>query len=102
MREDNNQTMIPYVAYESALARNERTIKRLIISLVSCILLVVICNCAWLYAWCQFEYVDEETTTTTVQQDGEGQNVYGDNNNVNEPNNNNSKKETQTDAKKER
>ena len=79
------QPMIPYIAYESALARNERTAKRLIVSLIICILLLMISNLAWLYAWCQFEYVAEDTTTTTtVTQDGEGQNVYGDNNRVND------------------
>lgn len=73
---------IPYIAYESALARNERTIKRLIISLVLSIVLMFASNAVWLWAFSQYEYVDE--TTTTVQQDGKGQNVYGDNNNLND------------------
>ena len=78
------QPMIPYIALESALARNERTAKRLIVSLIICILLLVISNLAWLYALSSFEYVDEATTTTTVTQDGKGQNVCGDNNRVND------------------
>lgn len=73
---------IPYIAYESALARNERTIKRLIISLVLSIVLMFASNAVWLWAFSQYEYVDE-TTTTTVKQDGKGQNVYGDNNKLN-------------------
>lgn len=95
----SEQPVIPYIAYESALARNERTAKRLIVSLVLCILLLVISNVAWLYALSNFEYVDE--TTTTVTQDGKGQNVYGDNNKVNDGSKDSSRK-TQADEKKER
>lgn len=93
------QPMIPYIAYESALARNERTAKRLIVSLIICILLLVISNLAWLYVLSEFEYVDE--TTTTVTQDGKGQNVYGDNNRVNDGAENSSSK-TKANEKKER
>lgn len=97
----NEQPTIPYIAYESEMARHERTVKRLIVSLVLTILLLVISNVCWLYAWCQFEYVDETTTTTTVTQDGKGQNVYGDGNNLNDGSENSSKAQTQTDAEKE-
>lgn len=93
---------IPYIAFESELARNERTIRRLIISLVLSVVLIFASNAVWLYAFSQYEYVSEETTTTTVKQDGKGQNVYGDNNKLNEPNNNNSKAKTQKNEKKER
>ena len=95
------QPMIPYIAYEGALARNERTAKRLIVSLIICILLLVISNLAWLYTLSQFEYVDEATTTTTVTQDGKGQNVYGDNNKVNDGAEDSSSK-TQKNAEEKR
>lgn len=97
----NEQPTIPYIAYESEMARHERTVKRLIWSLVLAVLLVVISNACWLYAWCQFEYVDETTTTTTVTQDGEGQNVYGDGNNVNDGAKDSSKTQTKKDTEKE-
>lgn len=97
----SEQPVIPYIAYESALARNERTAKRLIVSLVLCILLLVISNVAWLYALSNFEYVAEDTTTT-VTQDGKGQNVYGDNNRVNDGADNSSSEKTQKNAKEER
>lgn len=73
---------IPYIAYESALARHERTVKRMIVSMVILVLLLVISNACWLYVLSGYEFVDE-TTTTTVTQDGKGQNVYGNGNNVN-------------------
>ena len=95
------QPMIPYIAYESALARNERTAKRLIVSLIICILLLMISNLAWLYALSNFEYVAEDPTTT-VPQAGKGQNVYGDNNRVNDGAENSSSDKTQKNAEEKR
>lgn len=54
--------MIPYIVYESALARSEQNIKRLLTALVICIIIVFASNAVWLYAWMQFEYVGEEVT----------------------------------------
>lgn len=58
---------IPYVVYEAMQAKNERTTKRLIMALMISIILLFACNAVWLYAWMQFEYVNEEVTV-----DGEG------------------------------
>ena len=100
---NNEQQQIPFIAYESVLARHERIVKRLIGSLVLTVLLFLISNICWLYAWCQFEYVDETTTTTTVQQDGKGQNVYGDGNKVSDGAKDSSgENKTQKDAKEKR
>jgi hypothetical protein len=62
---------IPYIAYEAAEAKSERTIKRLILALVLSIILIFASNAIWLYAWCQYDYSSEETT---YSQDGEGLN----------------------------
>lgn len=73
MRDD--MAMIPYIVYESAEARAERTAKRLIIALLVTILLLFASNAIWLYAWNQYDYVSEtETETVTYKQDGEGYN----------------------------
>lgn len=95
---------IPYIAFESELARNERTIRRLIISLVLSVVLIFASNAVWLLVWCQYDYSGEETTTTTtVDQDGKGTNVYGDSNEINgAENNGNSKAEKKTQKKEER
>ena len=47
---------IPYVVYESSMARNERTIKKLIIALIITILLMFASNGLWLYASMQYDY----------------------------------------------
>lgn len=71
---------VPYIVYEGAMASSERHIKRLIIALIICIILLFGSNAMWLYEWCQYDYVDEVETTYT--QDGEGINVIGNANEV--------------------
>lgn len=74
---------VPYLIHEGCLARDERIIKRLVISLILAIVLMFASNGLWLYAWMQYDYVEEttsETTTTTTTtnttQDGDGLNIY--------------------------
>ena len=62
---------VPYLVYEATQARNERTIKKLIIALIVAIALIFASNALWLWAWSQYDYTSEETT---YQQDGEGVN----------------------------
>ena len=69
---------IPYIAYESAIASSERHIKRLWIALIICIILLFGSNAMWLYEWCQYDYSYAET----YEQDGEGINVIGNLNEV--------------------
>lgn len=56
---------IPYIVYESTLATSERHIKRLIIALVICIVLLFVSNGLWLYYESQFD-------TYSYEQDGNG------------------------------
>lgn len=65
---------VPYIVHESAMARQERHIKRLVIALIVAIALIFASNAAWLYAWCQYDYSGEETV---YAQDGEGLNIIG-------------------------
>ena len=60
---------ISYFIYEEEQARNERHIKRLIISLVITILLLFFSNAVWLWAWMQYDYIGEETVSQTVDVD---------------------------------
>lgn len=68
---------IPYIVYESAMTRAERHAKRLVIVVIMTILLLVISNGCWLYAWTSYDYIGE---SVTYSQDGKGVNVIGDNN----------------------
>ena len=70
---------VPYIVFESAMAREERHTRRIIYVLIASIVLVALSNMAWLWAWMQYDYVSEETV---IQQDGEGININGNNNGV--------------------
>lgn len=83
MSEDKtNNLHVPYIVYEGAMARMERTIKRLFILLIITIAIIFVSNAVWLYWWNQYEYVAD---TYTYEQDGQGINLIGDRNHINEP-----------------
>lgn len=79
---------VPYIVYEGAMASSERHIKRLIIALIICIILLFGSNAMWLWEWTQYDYIDEVETTTSYEQDGD-LNIIGDMNDVTESNNDN-------------
>lgn len=66
---------VPYLIYEATQARNERTIKKLIIVVVIAIALMFISNAIWLYAWMQYDYISEDVTVDS--QDGGNANYIG-------------------------
>lgn len=66
---------VPYIVHESAMARQERTIKRLWILLILVISLLVATNGAWLWYENQWEVV--ETTEITQENDGGYNNYIG-------------------------
>ena len=61
------------------MARNERTIKKLIIALILTILLMFASNGIWLYAWMQYDYSGtyEEIIVEQDAQDGGDTNYIG-------------------------
>ena len=71
---------IPYIVYEGAQARNERTVKRLIIVVIIAVLVCFITNGLWLYAWMQYDYTSEEISVDA--QDGMA-NYIGERGNIN-------------------
>lgn len=62
---DERETVesVPYIVYEAAQARNERTVKRLVAIIITAIVLLFASNLVWLYAWFSYDYVSEETIT---------------------------------------
>lgn len=71
---ENRQNVdpVPYIVHESAMARQERTIKRLWILLILVISLLVATNGAWLWWKTQWEVVETEIT----QENNGGYNNY--------------------------
>ena len=71
---------VPYIVHELSMARMERQIKRLWIALIVCIAMIFACNAAWLVYEIQFETFEY---SYDYQQDGQGTNIIGDGNDVN-------------------
>lgn len=71
---------VPYIVHESAMARQERTIKRLWILLILLIVLLVATNGAWLWWESQWEYFE---TTVTQENDGGFNNYIGNDGDIN-------------------
>lgn len=100
---ENNNKDVPYIVYEATQARNERTVKRLIIVVVVAIALIFISNAIWLYAWMQFEYVGTEENQIDLSTDGGGDaNYIGNDGVINNGKDKSSQDQTQSDAEKER
>lgn len=68
---------VPFIVYEGAVARQERTIKRLIVALIVSVCMFLLSNLAWLHFVGSYDY-----ETYTYTQDGQGVNVVGDGNGV--------------------
>lgn len=66
VREDR---LIPFIVFESAQARSERTIKRLVIALIMTIIFLFLSNAFWIKALSEYEYEE-----VFYEQDGEGLN----------------------------
>ncbi len=50
---------VPYIVYEGAQARQERTIKRLIVVIIIIVTMLFASNAIWLYFWNQYDYAME-------------------------------------------
>lgn len=57
------QKDVSYVVYETAMARNERTVKRLIIALIVSVVMIVVSNAAWLWYISQYDFESYEVNS---------------------------------------
>lgn len=64
MNETERTPSVPYWAYEGAITRCERIIKRLIIALIVSIIAIVATNAIWLYEWSQYDYTSDMSAET--------------------------------------
>lgn len=75
--EKNNETMIPYIVYESMLSKEDTQQKRMIAVIILLIVLLLVTNVIWIVAWNQYDYVDDYTADVSAEQDGAGVNIIG-------------------------
>lgn len=71
---ESRKTSIPYVAYESAMARSDQNSKRMWIVILVLILALIGTNLAWIVYETQFETVEE--STVVEQENSNGDNNY--------------------------
>lgn len=67
----NQAEQVPYIVHEGTMARMERTVKRLWVTIILLIAMLVATNGAWLYY--ENQYQDEVTIT---QENEDGYNSY--------------------------
>ena len=68
----NAPESVPYIVHESSMARTERQIKRLWITVLALIVMLVATNGAWILYESQFSDI---VTTIEAEQDGSGVNI---------------------------
>jgi hypothetical protein len=73
---------VPYIVYESSMARAERQHKRLWIALIVAVAMIVATNIAWLYVWNSYEYVGD-SQDVTIDSDGGNANYIGNDGDIN-------------------
>ena len=78
MEEKKNMTSVPYVVYESSMARNERTFKKMWSALILLILLLVGSNVGWLIYESQFDTVEVYQEVEQEAENGTNNFVGGD------------------------
>lgn len=71
-KEAREPESVPYIVHESSMARMERQIKRLWITVLVLIVMLVSTNGAWI--WYESQFSDIETTIE-AEQDGSGVNI---------------------------
>ena len=57
---------VPYIVFEGEMSRQERHVKRLWIALIIAVVIILISNLAWLWAWLQYDYVGESVTVDST------------------------------------
>lgn len=75
--ENNDNIIMSRIAFERMQSKDERNDRWRNIIIIILIVLLALTNGAWLYAWNQYDYIDEETITVEASQDGEGINIAG-------------------------
>ena len=71
-KEHNASESVPYIVHEASMARMERQAKRLWITVLALIVILVATNCAWIWYESQWETIYQEVT----QEDNTGTNNF--------------------------
>ena len=84
---------VPYIVFESSLAREERQQKRMTVIIVVLIFLLFVTNLFWVIVWNQYDYVEEGIR---IESDEGNANFIGNDGDINNGTDNSSQKEKGT------
>lgn len=76
--EDNNIQSVSYLAFESSMARMERTSKRLWIVILVLIVALIGTNVGWIWYESQWKYVEATTVTQDLDASDGGNAIVND------------------------
>ena len=81
--ENNDNIVMSRIAFERMQAKDERNDKWRNIIIVLLIILLVATNAMWLWAWNQYDYVEEEYSVDMSADDGSNSNYIGNDGEIN-------------------
>lgn len=81
--ENNDNIVMSRIAFERMQAKDERNDKWRNIIIVLLIILLVATNAMWLWAWNQYDYVEEEYSVDMSADDGSNANYIGNDGDIN-------------------
>ena len=76
MENNNDNIIMSRIAFERMQSKDEKNDKWRNLTIIILIVLLVVTNAMWLWAWNQYDYV-EEYTEVEASQDGDGVNMAG-------------------------
>ena len=82
--ENNDNIIMSRIAFERMQSKDERNDRWRNIIIIILIILLALTNGAWLYAWNQYDYVDEDSISVDLEaDDGGNANYIGNNGDIN-------------------
>lgn len=91
--ENNDNIVMSRIAFERMQSKDERNDRWRNIIIIILIVLLALTNGAWLYAWNQYDYVDDYYEVDMEADDGSNANYIGHNGDINNGSKDNSSQE---------
>ena len=96
--ENNDNIVMSRIAFERMQSKDERNDKWRNLTIIILIVLLVLTNAMWLWAWNQYDYVDEYSEIEMDTGEGGDNNYIGNNGDINNGTNESNEKNTIKDA----
>ncbi len=96
--ENNDNIVMSRIAFERMQSKDERNDKWRNLTIIILIVLLVLTNAMWLWAWNQYDYVDEYSEIEMDTGEGGDNNYIGNNGDINNGTNEGNEKNTIKDT----